>query len=136
MTFEWGDRVAPSLEDIEEIAEAAFAALPEAVRAQTGRVVIRVADWADDQVLQELGIEDPLELTGLYDGIALTEKSQDDVAPMPDAVWLYRRAILDEWAERGGVTLSALVSHILVHEIAHHFGWSDEDIAAVDDWRL
>ena len=118
------------------MAEEALAALPGAVRAQVGRVVIRVADFAEDAVLDELGIADPFELTGLYEGVALTEKSLDEVAPMPDAVWLYRRAILDEWCARGDVGLARLVAHVLVHEIAHHFGWSDEDIAAIDDWRL
>jgi predicted Zn-dependent protease with MMP-like domain len=87
-------------------------------------------------VLAEMGLEDPYELTGLYDGVALTERSVMDQPLRPDAVWLYRRPILEEWIDRGDVGLDKLVSHVLVHEIAHHLGWSDEDIRSVDDWTL
>jgi predicted Zn-dependent protease with MMP-like domain len=83
-----------------------------------------------------MGIADPFELTGLYEGVALTERSVMDQPTSPDAVWLFRRPILEEWIERGDVTLDQLVLHVLVHEIAHHLGWSDEDIQAVDDWTL
>jgi predicted Zn-dependent protease with MMP-like domain len=130
------EMTAPTLEDIERMARAAFAALPEAFRRPCEGLVIRVADFADDQTLEEMGIEDPFELTGLYSGVALINKSVSDVASEPDAVWLYRRPILEEWIERGDVELGRLVAHVLVHEIAHHFGYSDEDIAAIDDWRL
>ncbi|MEM9144607.1 MAG: metallopeptidase family protein [Pseudomonadota bacterium] len=126
----------PSLDDVAALAAKALAALPEPFAAHAARLVIRVADFADAETLASLEIEDPFELTGLYSGTALTEKSQDQVSALPDEVWLYRRAILDEWVERGDVALDALVTHVLVHEIAHHFGWSDDDIAAVDDWRL
>lgn len=128
--------IAPSLADFERIAEAAFLALPDAFRAPCAGLLIRVADFADDETLGEMGISDPFELTGLYDGIALTERSVMDVPTRPDAVWLYRRPILNEWAERGDVPLDRLIAHVLVHEIAHHFGYSDDDIAAIDDWRL
>ena len=127
---------APSAEDFEEMAAAAFAAMPEIFRVRCGNVLIRIADFADDEVLEELGIEDAFDLTGLYSGIALTEKSVSDVVQAPDSVWLFRRPILDEWAARGDVGLDALIAHVLVHEIAHHFGMSDEQIAAIDDWRL
>lgn len=130
------DLLAPSLEDIERMARAAFDALPEAFRRPCAGLAIRVADFADDETLDEMGIEDPFELTGLYQGVALTGKSVSDVATEPDAVWLYRRAILEEWIERGDVSLARLVAHVLIHEIAHHFGFSDDDIAAIDDWRL
>ena len=79
-------------------------------------------------------IDDPFELTGLYDGIALTQKSVFDQPEGPDIVWLFRRPILEEWIDRGDIALGALVAHVLVHEIAHHLGWSDDDIRAVDDW--
>ena len=128
--------IAPSLADFERIAEAAFLALPEAFRERCEGVLIRVADFADDQTLAETGIEDPFELTGLYEGIALTGQSVMDVRTGPDTVWLYRRPILNEWAERGDVALDRLIAHVLVHEIAHHFGYSDDEIAAIDDWRL
>jgi predicted Zn-dependent protease with MMP-like domain len=130
------DLAAPSLADIERLARAAFDALPAVFRQPCEGLTIRVADFADEETLAEMGIEDALELTGLYQGVALTEKSVMDVAVEPDAVWLYRRPILDEWAERGDVALGALVAHVLIHEIAHHFGYSDDGIAAIDDWRL
>ncbi len=127
-------RRAPSLEDIEALADRAFAALPEEIRAAAQGVALRVADFAPEEVLDELGIEDPFELTGLYSGIALTEKSSFDLAPMPDEIWLFRRPILEEWIDRGDVALDRLVAHVLVHELAHHFGWSDERIAEIDAW--
>jgi predicted Zn-dependent protease with MMP-like domain len=131
-----GDLTAPSLADIERLAEQAWEALPPRFRAPCAGLLIRVADWAEEETLDEMGIEDPLELTGLYSGVALTEKSVSDIVTEPDAVWLYRMPILYEWAERGDVALGKLVAHVLVHEIAHHFGYSDDDIAAIDDWRL
>jgi len=130
------DLTAPSLVDIERLARAAYDALPAAFRQPCEGLLIRVDDFADDEILAEMEIEDALELTGLYQGVALTEKSVMDVASEPDTVWLFRRPILDEWADRGDVPLSALVAHVLIHEIAHHFGYSDDDIAAIDDWRL
>ena len=129
------DLTAPSLADIERLSRAAYDALPARFRQHCEGLLIRVADFADEETLAEMGIENPFELTGLYSGVALTEKSVMDVAAGPDEVWLYRRAILDEWADRGDVTLGDLVAHVLVHEIAHHFGYSDDDIAAIDDWR-
>ena len=128
--------IAPSLEDFEEMAAAAWEGMPVLFRERCGSVVIRVADFAEDETLDELGIEDAFELTGLYDGVALTDKSFGDLVAMPDTVWLFRRPILDEWAARGDVPLDRLVAHVLVHEVAHHFGMSDEQIAAIDDWRL
>lgn len=130
------DLTAPSLADIERLAQAAYAGLPAQFRRHCEGLLIRVADFADDETLDEMGIEDPFELTGLYSGVALTQKSVMDVVTGPDEVWLYRRAILDEWADRGDVSLGHLVAHVLIHEIAHHFGYSDDDIARIDDWRL
>jgi len=131
-----GDLTAPSLDEIERLAQAAYAALPALFRRHCEGVLIRVADFADDETLDEMGVEDAFELTGLYSGVALTNKSVMDVVTEPDTVWLYRRPILDEWVARGDVALGALVAHVLVHEIAHHFGYSDDDIAEIDDWRL
>ena len=136
MTDAPDEMTAPSLEDIERMARAAWEALPAGFRAPCEGLAIRVVDFADDETLDEMGIEDPFELTGLYSGVALTEKSVMDVATEPDAVWLFRRPILEEWIERGDVPLAGLVAHVLIHEIAHHFGFSDDDIAAIDDWRL
>ncbi|MCB1358727.1 MAG: metallopeptidase family protein [Maritimibacter sp.] len=124
----------PGLDEIERLALAAVEALPDGFRSPARGVVLRVEDLADDALLDEMGIADPFELTGLYDGIPLTLKSVADPAPQPDVIWLFRRAILDEWIARGDVTLEVLVAHVMVHELAHHFGWSDDDIAAIDRW--
>ncbi|MHA7885792.1 MULTISPECIES: metallopeptidase family protein [Roseicyclus] len=126
--------IAPDLETFEALAEAAFAALPEPWRARALQIVIRVEDFAPPDMLSEMEMDDPFELTGLYDGIPLTEKSVMDQPMGPDTIWLFRRPILDEWADRGNVTLGEMVTHVLIHEIAHHFGWSDDDIAAIDPW--
>ena len=124
--------LAPSLDDLAELAERAFAALPEGFRKLAGDVVFRVDDFPADEILDEMGIADPFELTGLYSGVSLAERSVFGVDPEPSRVFLYRRPILDEWAERGDVTLEELVSHVLVHEIGHHFGLSDPDIEAIE----
>lgn len=134
MSQDWTDRCAPDLATFEELALAARDALPEPYRGAARQVAIRVEDFAEDGVLDEMGLEDPFELTGLYDGTPLTEKSVMDQPDRPDTIWLFRRPILDEWAERGSEPLGGLVAHILVHELAHHFGWSDEDIARIDPW--
>jgi predicted Zn-dependent protease with MMP-like domain len=128
----WKHSRAPSLEDIAALAEAAFAELPEAFRQQAGEIVFRVDDFASDEVLDDLGLEDPFELTGLYQGVDLGRRSVLDPSPEPARVFLYRRPILDEWAERGDVALAELVTHVLVHEIGHHFGLSDEDIHVIE----
>jgi predicted Zn-dependent protease with MMP-like domain len=125
---------APDISEIETLARRALAGLPAEVRAACAGLAIRVVDFADDEVLREMEIEDPFELTGLYEGVPLTEKSVFDQPNRPDAVWLFRRPILEEWIDRGDVSLDHLVQHVLVHELAHHLGWSDDDIRAVDDW--
>jgi predicted Zn-dependent protease with MMP-like domain len=117
-----------------DMAQQAIAAFPEPFRGSAYRVVLRIEDWPPPRFLDEMGIDDPLELTGLYDGIPLTEKSVTDPAPFPDTVWLFREPILAEWRDRGDVALPDLVAHVTVHEFAHHFGWSDEDIAVIDRW--
>ncbi|HDR29693.1 metallopeptidase family protein [Rhodovulum sp.] len=124
----------PSLDEIAALAHEAREALPEPFRGPALAVAIRVEDFAPEDILAEMEIDDPFELTGLYDGIPLTEKSVMDQPDRPDTIWLFRRPILDEWVEREDVDLPALVAHVLVHEFAHHFGWSDDDIAAIDRW--
>ncbi|MEO1949814.1 metallopeptidase family protein [Thioclava sp.] len=132
--YDWTEVTAPGIEEIEALAEAARAALPpEFARAAQG-VAIRVEDFASEAMLAELGIEDPFELTGLYDGIPLTEKSVMDPGGHTDVIWLFRRPILDEWVSRGNEPLGALITHIFVHELAHHLGWSDGDISSIDRW--
>ena len=130
----WARAMAPSLAEIEALAEAARRGLPEPFARAARGVAVQVDEIASDQMLDDLGIDDPLELTGLYDGVPLTQKSLMDVAQQPDVIWLFRAAILDEWAARGDVTLGALVTHVYVHELAHHLGWSDDDIARIDRW--
>jgi predicted Zn-dependent protease with MMP-like domain len=100
-----------------------------------GDLVIRCEDFAIDEVLDELGIESPLDLMGLYQGVSLDKKSISDVPREPDMVFLYRRAILDYWAEEGE-TLSDLITHVLVHEIGHHFGFSDADMEEIEQDSL
>lgn len=126
--------LAPSEQRLLDIAQAVRAVLPDAMRAPAADVAIRVVDWPDEDLLDELEIDDAYGLTGLYDGIPLTEKSVSDPGGRTDTIWLFRRPILDEWVERGDIDLSALVTHVYVHELAHHFGWSDEDIAKIDRW--
>jgi predicted Zn-dependent protease with MMP-like domain len=123
---------APGLDDLAVLAEAAFAALPEPFRRLAGEILFRVQDFAPDDVLDDLGIEDPFELTGLYHGVDLAQRSVLGPAAPPAVVFLYRRPILDEWCERGDVTLEALVTHVLVHEVGHHFGLSDAQIASIE----
>jgi predicted Zn-dependent protease with MMP-like domain len=123
---------APSLDDLARLAEAAFASLPEGFRAMTGDVIFRVDDFPPQEVLESLEIEDPFDLTGLYQGVDLAHRSVFDPAPQSSMIFLYRRPILDEWAERGEIALEELVTHILVHEIGHHFGLSDADIDAIE----
>ena len=127
------DYIAPTCDEIEELARQTVANLPLAFREAAEKVAIRVTDFADDSMLEDTD-SDPFDLTGLYEGVPLTEKSNWDMAQGPDTVWLFRRPILDEWAERGDVTIADLVAHVTIHEFAHHFGWSDDDIAAIDQW--
>ena len=116
----------PSLDDIGRLAEEAWASMPSTFRELAGDVIFRMEDFASDEILSDLDIEDPLELSGLYHGVDLTQRSISDPTPQPPIVFLYRLAILYEWIERGDVSLPDLVAHVLVHEIGHHFGLSDE----------
>ena len=126
------DGTAPSLDDFAALAETAFARLPDAFRGLAGEVVFRVQDFADEETLDALGVEDPFDLTGLYQGVDLASRSVTGPAPEASMVFLYRRPILDEWAEHGEITLQELVTHVLVHEIGHHFGLSDDQIHAIE----
>ena len=126
---------APSVDDMARLAEAAWNRLPDAFRAAAGPVVIRVMDFAEPELLAELGIDNPFELTGLYHGVDLTQATVSDPSPRPAEVFLYRRPILDEWVERADVSLGELVEHVLIHEIGHHFGLSDDDIHDIEEDR-
>lgn len=113
------------------LAAKAFAALPAEFRALCGNVAIHVADFADDDLLAELGVEEPFELTGLYEGVDLTSESVTSPSG-PAHVHLYRRPLLDEWAENGEITLGELITHVLVHEIGHHFGLTDAQMHEIE----
>lgn len=129
--LEWETTAAPTLADFERMADAAWRRLPKEFRDMCGDLVIRIEELAEDDVLKSLGIESPFDLMGLYHGVSLDKKSVTDVARQPDMVFLYRRAILDYWAEETE-TLGHLITHVLVHEIGHHFGFSDADMEAIE----
>jgi predicted Zn-dependent protease with MMP-like domain len=128
----WRDRTAPTLIDFEALAAASWDRLPAEFRKLCGDLEIRVEDFALDEVLDELDVESPLDLMGLYQGTSLARASVGDVPQAPNMVFLYRRAIIDYWAE-SEETLGALVTHVLVHEIGHHFGLSDQDMERLED---
>ncbi|MCC6304136.1 MAG: metallopeptidase family protein [Rhodobacteraceae bacterium] len=130
----YADLAAPDLAAFETLAQAAVARLPEPYRQLARALPLRIEDFPPEEILEEMGIDDAFELTGLYDGVPLTERSVSQQPERPEAIWLFRRPILDEWAERVEVSLGELVAHVFVHELAHHFGWSDEEIARIAPW--
>ena len=125
-------RTAPDADAIRAIALKALNALPAEFRAHLGDMVLIVEEIADDETLDALGIEHPLDLSGLYHGRPLGEKSSMESGSLPDRIHLYRRAILEEWIETG-VGLDELVAHVMIHEVGHHFGLSDDDMHALED---
>ena len=127
----WAKARAPSLDEFETLARAAYRALPDQFRRWTTDIMIRIEEFATDEVLDSLGIESEYDLMGLYQGVSLDRKSVMDTAPEPDVVVLYRRPILDYWAA-GDEQLGDLVTHVLVHEIGHHFGLSDDDMENIE----
>jgi predicted Zn-dependent protease with MMP-like domain len=127
----WRGAKAPSLAELEVLAEEVFARLPSRFRDLAADVVIRVDDFPTDDVLDDLRAETEFDLLGLFHGIGLPFRSESAAVQMPNMIWLYRRPILDYWAEHDE-TLGAIVKHVLVHEIGHHFGLSDADMAAIE----
>ena len=127
----WRRAKAPSLEEMEVLAEAAYRRLPEGFRTMCEGLVIRVADFPTDEVLDDLKAESEFDLLGLFQGIGLPFRSESAPVNMPNMIWLYRRPILDYWAEHDE-TLGKIVTHVLVHEIGHHFGLSDADMTAIE----
>jgi predicted Zn-dependent protease with MMP-like domain len=122
----------PSADEIEAIARRALTGLPEPFCDHLADVVLQVEDLADEDTLRMMGIEDPFDLSGLYEGIPLTERSVEQSGTLPDKIRLFRRSILDEWAD-GDDSLEHLVAHVLIHEVGHHFGLSDGDMHALED---
>jgi predicted Zn-dependent protease with MMP-like domain len=129
--FNWRGSAAPSLVDIERLAEEAYARLPEHFRKLCEGLVIRVEDFPAPEVLDSMQIESEFDLLGLFQGVGLPFQSETAPEPIPNMIWLYRRPILDYWAEHED-TLGEIVTHVLVHEIGHHFGLSDEDMEAIE----
>ncbi|MDT8329495.1 metallopeptidase family protein [Roseomonas gilardii] len=121
----------PSAEDIASLAETALCALPEELRISVRNLAIAVEEVPDEETLEEMGLEHPWELTGLYRGVPLTERSASDLPREPDMITLYREPILVEWVETGE-DLFRLVRNVIIHEVGHHFGFSDEEIARLE----
>jgi predicted Zn-dependent protease with MMP-like domain len=122
----------PSAAEIEALARATLDALPAPFADSLGEVVLLVEEFADDKTLADMGIDDPFELSGIYEGVPLTERSVDQSGTLPERIRLFRRPLLDEWAD-GDDTLEHLVAHVLIHEVGHHFGLSDADMHALED---
>ncbi len=129
--IDWSKLEAPTVAEFDAMAQTAYRRLPERFRALTGDLLIRIEDFPTDEVLDSLDIASPFDLLGLYSGVDLARKSVMDVAALPDMVFLYRRPILDYWAEHEE-TLGAILTHVLVHEIGHHFGLSDADMEHIE----
>lgn len=131
----WTSAKAPSLNEMETMAREAFARLPENFRRLCDGLVIRVEDFPTDEVLKEMQADSEFDLLGLFQGTGLPFQSHDDVARLPNMIWLYRRPIIDYWAEHDE-TLDHVVTHVLIHEIGHHFGLSDDDMEAIEAQAL
>jgi len=127
-----GQTYPPDAAEIERLAEAAIAAMPEQFRRHLANVVLRVDDFADEGVLRELDLDSEFDLTGLYSGRSLDKQDSWVSGELPPMIHLYRRPLLDEWAETG-VSLEALITHVIVHEVGHHFGYSDEQMHAIEE---
>ena len=127
----WTSAKAPSLAEMEALAHDVLARLPKTFRDLCEGVIVRVEDFPTEEVLDEMGAESEFDLLGLFQGTGLPFRSNDDVARMPNMIWLYRRPILDYWSEHDD-TLGAVIAHVLIHEIGHHFGLSDDDMEAIE----
>lgn len=123
---------APDAAAIEQLADVAVSRLPQPFRSHLDGIVVRVDEFPDDRMLAELGIEDPFDLTGLYTGRPIGEQSSMVSGELPAIIHLFRRPLLDEWVETG-VSLERLITHVIVHEIGHHFGFSDAQMHAIED---
>jgi predicted Zn-dependent protease with MMP-like domain len=124
-------KAAPTLEEIDALARAALESLPADLKQFTTDVVLQVEDFPSDEVCEEMDLETPFDILGLYQGISLADKRTDSSGTLPDMVFLYRRPILDYWCE-SGEDLAHVVRHVVIHEIGHHFGFSDETMEAIE----
>ncbi|MCY0092779.1 metallopeptidase family protein [Hoeflea ulvae] len=130
-TGDWQDRHAPSLGEFESLAISAYANLPAHFHQLTGNLAIIVADFPDDEIFEDMGLETPFDLLGLFEGQGLSERFTIETGELANRIWLYRRPILDYWAENNE-TLGDIITHVLIHEIGHHFGLSDDDIERIE----
>jgi len=126
------DLLAPSLADLDALAQTALASIPSRLKRHLGPVVIRVEEFPDEETEEEMGLESPFDILGLYRGVALPRQSASSPRPAIDMVFLYRRPILDYWCETGE-PLDRIVRHVLIHEIGHHFGFSDDDMERIEN---
>lgn len=130
-TGDWAGRFSPSLDEIESITINAYAHLPEEFRTLCGEIIIEVAEFPEDAIVEDLGLETPFDLLGLFEGVGIGERFTLQTGLGPNRITLYRRAILDYWCENEE-TLGDIVTHVLIHEIGHHFGLSDDDMEAIE----
>jgi predicted Zn-dependent protease with MMP-like domain len=129
--IEWDRATAPGIDEIEILARTAFARLPDQFRALCGDLVIRVEDFPSEAVIERMRLDSEFDLLGLFQGVGLPFQTASVPQQLPNMIWLYRRPILDYWTESED-TLGAIVTHVLVHEIGHHFGFSDEDMERIE----
>lgn len=129
---DWRDRYSPSMEVMESLAREAFSLLPEEFRTLAGNLIIELADFPADDVFEDMALETPFDLLGLFEGRGITERFSVETGEVPNRIFLYRRPILDYWAENEE-TLGDIITHVLIHEIGHHFGLSDDDMQAIED---
>lgn len=121
----------PSSADMETLAADAFGTIPDVLRTRVDGVVLHIEEFPDEDIEREMGLESPFDLLGLYSGVSLDQKSLSDVPMDLDRIYLYRRPILDYWCETGD-DLTQIIRHVLIHEIGHHFGLSDDDMEAIE----
>jgi predicted Zn-dependent protease with MMP-like domain len=132
LTDDWRERQAPTISVFESLAIEAYGNLPEEFRALAGNLVIEITDFPDDEVFDDMALETPFDLLGLFEGEGLTERFTVETGDLPNKITLFRRPILDYWAENEE-TLGDIITHVLIHEIGHHFGLSDDDMQTIED---
>ena len=130
-TRAWEDQLSPSIEEMELLALEAYANLPETFRQLTGDIVIQITEFPTEEIMDDLALETPFDLLGLFEGRGIAERWNPQTGEGPNRITLYRRAILDYWSENEE-SLGDIVTHVLIHEIGHHFGLSDDDMASIE----
>ena len=130
-TRAWGEQLSPSLDELELLALEKYAGLPADFRELTGELVIQISDFPTDEIMDALSLETPCDLLGLFEGRGIAERWNPATGEGPNRITLYRRAILDYWSENEE-TLGSIINHVLIHEIGHHFGLSDDDMAHIE----